>query len=199
MKQLLILLLVALGVFMPLVAGAEMYQWVDEKGVKHFSNSPPPEGVTADRTRDEIKYDKAADEAGNAEKERIVKEVEAANRQAEKDAVVAKEQKARQEALDAKKAEQAELRESVISKRRYIKRRGKTDINKLIRLNEEIEALQKDKNADPEKIRELEEEAEEVREKFYQKSGRGRKGTKDEIQELHRLREEIEAAEAAQK
>ena len=31
----------------PLCAAAEMYKWVDEKGVTHYSESPPPDGKGA--------------------------------------------------------------------------------------------------------------------------------------------------------
>jgi len=37
------ILLVAL-LLAPLCAAAEMYKWVDEKGVTHYSESPPPDG-----------------------------------------------------------------------------------------------------------------------------------------------------------
>ena len=31
-----------------------VYQWVDENGVRHYSNTPPPEGVTDVRTYEEL-------------------------------------------------------------------------------------------------------------------------------------------------
>src|SRR5687767_6475533 len=31
------------------VAHAQMYKWVDERGVTNYSNEPPPKGVTAQR------------------------------------------------------------------------------------------------------------------------------------------------------
>ncbi len=191
MKRLRYLPLVVLGVLLPLVVGAEMYQWVDDKGVRHYTNSPPPEGVSADRSWGEIKSD---DKAGRAQKEqeaKIIKEAEAANRQAISGAEAARQKKARDEALDAKKVERDELGESISKKRRYIKRRGKTEINEIKRLDGEIEALKKDKNADPEKIKELEAEMQETKEKVYHKSGRARKGTKEEIQRYRQLDEEI--------
>ena len=42
------LLLIILIVCLPYIAGAETYQWVDGAGVKHYANSPPPEGTNAD-------------------------------------------------------------------------------------------------------------------------------------------------------
>ena len=47
----------------------------------------------------------------------------------------------------------------------------------------------------PEKIKALEEELEETKNKFYQKSGRGRKGTREEVQRKQALDEEIKKRE----
>lgn len=186
--------LVLLIILLPVVAAAEMYQWVDEKGVRHFSNEPPPTG-----TRAESYYEiKSRDTEAQSRQEReaaIIKETEAANQQREIDAAAAKEKKARQDAIDAKKAEKEALGESISKKRRYIKRRGKTDINKLKRIDQELEALRKDPNADPEKIKALEEEYQETKDKFIYKSGRGRKGTKEEIKRYQELEQEIEKLE----
>ena len=41
---------------------ADMYQWVDENGVKHFSNAPPANAENAKIVFDEHQQDKAADE-----------------------------------------------------------------------------------------------------------------------------------------
>ena len=173
-----------------------MYQWVDDAGVKHYSNSPPPEGIQAESSWGEMKGGGADDQDLKSREAAIIKEREAANRQKEIDAAAAKQEKASQEALDAKKAEQEALGDSIRKKRRYVKRRGKTDINKIVRLSAEIEALKKDKSADPEKIRELEAEVQETKEKFYLKSGRGRKGTREEVERYYQLQMEIEREEA---
>ena len=190
------LLLVILIVCLPYIAGAEMYQWVDGAGVKHYANSPPPEGTNADSSWGEVKSSGAEDDDLKAREAAIVKEADAANRQKEIDAASARQEKADQEKLDGLKMEQEALGESISKKRRYVKRRGKTDINKIKRLNAEIEALKKDKNADPEKIKELEAEVQETKDKFYTKSGRGRKGTKQEVERHYQLEMEIEREEA---
>jgi len=186
--------LVILIVLLPTLAAAEMYQWVDEKGVRHFSNDPPPAGIQAESYR-EIKSSDTDDQSRKEREAAIVKETEAANQQREIDAAAAKDQKARQDAIDAKKAEKEELGESISRKRRYIKRRGKTDINKLKRIDAELDALRNDPNADPEKIKALEEEYQETKDKFLYKSGRGRKGTKDEVKRYRELEQEIQELE----
>jgi Domain of unknown function (DUF4124) len=33
-----------LAAFLPLAVAAQMYKWVDEKGVTHYSETPPPDG-----------------------------------------------------------------------------------------------------------------------------------------------------------
>lgn len=187
--------LVVLIVLLPYIAGAEMYQWVDGAGVKHYSNDPPPAGTTADSTWGEIKASGAGDSDLKAREAAIVKETESANRQRGIDAAAANQEKASKEALDAKRAELKALGERIASKRRYVKRRGKTDINKIQRLNGEIAALKKDPNADPGKIKNLETEVAEIKDKFYQKSGRGRKGVADDVERYHQLELEIEAME----
>ena len=192
MRRLRYLPLVVLGVLLPLIVSAEMYQWVDDKGVRHYSNSPPAEGIKASSSWAEITTDEKTARAKKAQEADLIKEVEASNRQSEIEAKAAKQEKARQEVLDAKKAEKAALGESIVKKRRYIKRRGKTELNKIKRLAGEIEALKKDKNADPEKIKKLEAEMQETKEKIYKKSGRARKGAKEEIERYRQLDEGIQ-------
>ena len=44
-------------------APAQVYQWVDEDGVKHFSNTPPPEGASDVRQYEEEKSSAAPESA----------------------------------------------------------------------------------------------------------------------------------------
>ena len=196
MTRLTVLPLIVLIVLLPCIAGAEMYQWVDDQGVKHYANTPPADGVPAQSSWNEIQSGEDAGQDLKARETAIIKETEAANRQAEIDAAATKEEKARQEKLERLEAEKEALGESISRKRRYVKRRGKTDINKINRLNHEIEALKKDPAADPEKIKELEAEVQATKEKFYRKSGRGRKGTRQEVERYYQLELEIQAQEA---
>jgi hypothetical protein len=45
----------------------QVYQWVDEHGVKHFSNTPPPDGVNDLRTYKEVKSESGAESSGVSE------------------------------------------------------------------------------------------------------------------------------------
>jgi len=189
----LLLVMLLLVLYVPGV-GADMYQWVDENGVRHFSNLQAPAGTQVE-SRTELKSSGAKAPGRSAREVAIIKETDAANQQREIDAAAAKDQKAKQAAIDAKKAEQEALGESISKKRRYIKRRGKTDINKLKRIDQQLEALRKDPNADPEKIKALEEEYQETKDNFIRKSGRGRKGTKEEVRRYQELEQEIQEIE----
>ena len=46
---------------LPCAVLGEIYGWVDENGVKHYSNDPPPEGVKAFTQTAEIQTDEAQD------------------------------------------------------------------------------------------------------------------------------------------
>jgi hypothetical protein len=43
------------------LAGAEIYQWVDEHGIRRYSNQPPPEGATVIDRAKEYPHDAEAD------------------------------------------------------------------------------------------------------------------------------------------
>lgn len=45
MRGMLPTLLISLLLVLPAIAGAQVYKWKDAKGVVHYSDSPPPNGV----------------------------------------------------------------------------------------------------------------------------------------------------------
>lgn len=45
---------------------AQLYQWTDEKGVKHFSNSPPPEDAADVRQYEEVKNETESETPGES-------------------------------------------------------------------------------------------------------------------------------------
>jgi hypothetical protein len=61
MKKLSYLAALLMFFFLPQLTSAEIYSWIDENGVKHFSNEPPPEGVKILNQTKEIKTDKEKD------------------------------------------------------------------------------------------------------------------------------------------
>jgi hypothetical protein len=50
------------GLFCTPQLDAEIYQWVDENGVKHYTNTPPADAGNAKIVSDEYKHDEAADQ-----------------------------------------------------------------------------------------------------------------------------------------
>lgn len=50
------------GLFCTMQLDAEIYQWVDEKGVKHYSNTPPTNAGNVKKIFDEYQYDETADQ-----------------------------------------------------------------------------------------------------------------------------------------
>jgi len=46
-----LLLLVLLAVSLPALASTQVYSWTDANGVKHFSDSPPPASVNAQKIK----------------------------------------------------------------------------------------------------------------------------------------------------
>lgn len=94
-----------------LVAGAaaagEVYEWIDAQGVRRFSNTPPPDGATVIRKREETPYDAAADAARQERDAALMEEIRArdAARQAEEAAAARK--KAAERAAAQEKERQA--------------------------------------------------------------------------------------------
>ena len=63
MKALKIVLYITMGCFIASSLFADIYEWTDEEGVKHYTNyAPPPEAKILMKTQ-EVPYDEAADRA----------------------------------------------------------------------------------------------------------------------------------------
>jgi hypothetical protein len=61
MKGLKILLFIAAGCLIAGSLHADIYEWTDENGVKHFTNYAPPDDATIMMKSEELPYDEAAD------------------------------------------------------------------------------------------------------------------------------------------
>jgi len=59
-------------------AVAQLYQWTNADGVRHFSNTPPPDGVTATVVQDEIPYDPETDHQRRVQEDAMLQERESA-------------------------------------------------------------------------------------------------------------------------
>ncbi|MBL0715729.1 MAG: DUF4124 domain-containing protein [Desulfosarcina sp.] len=69
-KWLCFTILMVLLAFTPQTGQTALYSWVDADGVRHYTNSPPPENITAFMHSDETPYDAAADRERQAADER---------------------------------------------------------------------------------------------------------------------------------
>ena len=63
MNVLKVYVFVLLGCFVASSSLADIYEWADEKGVKHYSNFAPPTGAKVLMKTKEVPYDEAADRA----------------------------------------------------------------------------------------------------------------------------------------
>ncbi|MEJ2102060.1 MAG: DUF4124 domain-containing protein [Desulfobacterales bacterium] len=52
----------------------EIYQWVDQNGVKHFTNQPPPPGAKIVNQQQAIQTDEAAVQANKQQQQKVLKE-----------------------------------------------------------------------------------------------------------------------------
>ena len=99
MKVLKILLFATAGCLIAGSLQADIYEWTDESGVKHFTNYAPPDDATILMTTEEVPYDEAADRARIeadrqyqlelAKLEIAEKEAELARREAEAERIAA--------------------------------------------------------------------------------------------------------------
>ena len=84
MKQVSITAVLLLVLFYPFVASGEMYSWIDENGVKHYSNEPPPPSTTAVEKETEIPYDAERDQERRERDEQSFNEMKQNNRENDK-------------------------------------------------------------------------------------------------------------------
>jgi hypothetical protein len=183
---LLILLLAALP------AGAELRQWTDENGVKHFSNKEDlPEDASVERsfeekeshpgerrpyrtttpaTRSKSRTNQAYQSRSKPDRATILKEIR------------------------IREAKQRDLFDRIYTKRRYVKRHGKQDIDRIRRLNAEIDALEKS-GADSANLKQLKEERAASEMRLFNENLRTRKGVGEDIKEYQEIKNEIAGLE----
>jgi len=91
------------------VAADVLYQWTDENGVRHFSNTRPPKGAGATVLMDEIPYDPETEARRRAQEAEMLEERKAAELEERLEKAEREAETARREAEAARRrAEQAE-------------------------------------------------------------------------------------------
>jgi len=125
MKQVSITAVLLLVLFYPFVASGEMYSWIDENGVKHYSNEPPPPSTTAVEKETEIPYDAERDQERRERDEQSFNEMKQKNR--ENDKKIAEEAPLEKEGPDTViiKEEEDTWHQDRIEKRERIKHKRK--------------------------------------------------------------------------
>lgn len=141
-------------------AQGEMYQWTDSAGVKHYSNTAPPEGIGAYDSSREIKHDAGADRARTADDDRAVKKyVEKKEREETVRAEEEKAAEARQKNIEKERleSEQAAVVEEIRKKKRYFRGKSRRHLQALQNIDKELADL-KQAGGDKGKREELEAE-----------------------------------------
>ena len=86
-------------------AAAELYYWTDKKGVRHYTNTKPPDSVEATMPMEEIPYDPETDDQRRQQEDTILEE-------AEKDALQERLEEAEQKAEEASRQAEAAKRKA---------------------------------------------------------------------------------------
>jgi len=84
MKQLSLIIALLFIFFCFPVMSEQVYTWIDEHGVKHFTNDPPPEGATVVEKIEELPYDEAEDQKRMERDEQYFNELKQKNRENDK-------------------------------------------------------------------------------------------------------------------
>ena len=181
-------LIVCVLILSVLPAGAEVRQWTDENGVKHYSNKKElPDGVSAERAFEE----KAGRPAPPQPRRKPLPDTrKPSGQQTIYQQRPDKPKEAVLREIRTREARLRELFERIYTKRRYVKRQGKKDIARIRRLNSEIEALAK-KGTDPARMKQLKNERAAAKERLFNENLRTRKGVGADIQEYKRIEAEI--------
>jgi hypothetical protein len=85
--------------------GADLYYWTDKKGVRHYSNTKPPDGEEATVLMEEIPYDPETDDQRRQEEDTMLEE-------AEKDALQERLEDAERKAEEARRQAEAAKRKA---------------------------------------------------------------------------------------
>jgi hypothetical protein len=171
-----------------LPVGAELRQWTNENGVKHFSNKKKlPEGASVERSFEEKEShpgERRPDRKTTPATRSKPRTNQAYQSRSKPDrATILKE-------IRIREAKQRDLFDRIYTKRRYVKRHGKQDIDRIRRLNAEIDTLEKS-GPDPTGIEQLKKERAAAKGRLFNENLRTRKGVGVDVQEYQKIETEI--------
>lgn len=105
MKSIATVILLLFGAMLVSAAQAEVYSWTDEKGVRHYSHTPPPERSISVESAPEIQPDPTAaqrqEKINEANVEEILKSLEQENAASPRKAAATKKPPTRQQRIAA--------------------------------------------------------------------------------------------------
>jgi hypothetical protein len=84
-------------------AAANLYHWTDADGIRHFSNTLPPNGAEASVLMEEIPYDPETDAQRRTQEDAMLEERESAEIQERLEAAEREAEEARRQAEEAKR------------------------------------------------------------------------------------------------
>ncbi len=99
-------ILALMGLFFTPQLNAEIYQWVDENGVKHYSNTPPADAGNAKIVSGEYRHDEAADQERVKADQKTLDTLTEEIKKEEQQASVEKQKKLEEEQKNLEQAKQ---------------------------------------------------------------------------------------------
>lgn len=162
MNKILFFLILCLLLVLGHLTHAEMYQWTDNNGVKHYSNSQPPESVTVYSAEPEIGPDKQHGQKRGAKEDETLqrdRENKAAEQRVERE-----QESAAQKAAEKKQvleSEKTQLEDDIEKKKRYFRGKSRRHIIKLNNIENQLAELEK-KGGNSEDVKRLEAERQKV-------------------------------------
>jgi hypothetical protein len=182
-------------------AFGELYFWTDEDGIRHYTNHAPPSGGIDYGSSSEIDYDAEADRArsasdakaaGRMKKERKAEEAEARRKEAEA------ARKAPAEERERLEAEKRAVEEKLYKKRRATRSRSQKQIQKVVEIDQKIEALEKS-GGSPEEIGALKAQRRAIVEGFYDRSRYWKRGGQADLKEHKEIEQQLKKLDQEEK
>jgi colicin import membrane protein len=179
-------------------AVAEMYYWTDQNGIRHYSNTAPPDKSGAEYgTKSEIEHDREADLQRSASDREAAKKFKRERKQREAREEAAEEAKAQHEQEEKRRALEAEqqaLEEDLYRKRRATKSRTQKKIQEVVEIDRQIEELEKSGGSQAE-IDQLQQQRRAIVERFYERSRYWKRGGQADLKKHEEIQQQLDEME----
>ena len=200
MKRFAILAFLCTILFWATPAVGELYYWTDENGIRHYSNEAPPTGDVDYGSSSEVEYDAQADQERRARDAQAAEEMEKA-RKAQEAEVAKKEAEAAKASTEEERerleAEKQAIEEKLYDKRRASRSRMQKGIQKVVKIDEQIEELERTGGSE-EEIELLKAKRRQLVEEFYRNSRRWKRGGQADLKEHKEIQEKLDEMEKSE-